>query len=81
MNVSRNLCDRERKFFFGNERAVSGVLYKNNFVSDLLGSQYLLEILQSSLTVKNNENGVKSGCFEKLLRWRAAIVFRNEGKI
>ena len=31
--------------FFGNEGTVSGVLYKNNFVSDLLGSQYLLEIL------------------------------------
>ena len=31
--------------FFGNEGAVSGVLYKNNFKSDLLGSQYLLEIL------------------------------------
>ena len=45
MNVSRNLCDGEHKVFFGNEGAVSGVLYKNNFVSDLLGSQYLLEIL------------------------------------
>ena len=28
-------------------------------LADLLGSQYLLEILQSSLTVKNNENGTK----------------------
>ena len=81
MNVSRNLCDRERKFFFGNERAVSGVLYKNNFVSDLLGSQYLFEILQTSLTFRNSENVVKSGCFEKLLRWRAPIFFRNEGRI
>ena len=67
--------------FFGNEGAVSGVLYKNNFVSDLLGSQYLLEILSSSLTVKNNENGVKGGCFEKLLRWRAPIFSRNDGRI
>ena len=56
-------------------------LFKSLLLADLLGSQYLLEILQSSLTVKNNKNGVKSGCFEKLLRWRAAIVFRNEGKI
>ena len=31
--------------FFRNEGAVSVVLYKNNFKSDLLGSQYLLEIL------------------------------------
>ena len=81
MNVSRNLCDGEHKVFFGNEGAVSGVLYKNNFVSDLLGSQYLFEILQTSLTFRNSENVVKSGCFEKLLRWRAPIFFRNEGRI
>ena len=57
------------------------VLCKNILLADLLLGQYLLEILQSSLTVKNNENGVKSGCFEKLLRWRAPIFFRNEGRI
>ena len=51
--------------FCQNEGAVSDVLHKNNFVSDLLGSQHLLEILQTSLTVKNSENGVKSGCFKK----------------
>ena len=56
-------------------------LFKSLLLADLLGSQYLLEILQSSLTVKNNENGVKSGCFEKLLQWRAPIFFRNEGRI
>ena len=57
MDVSKRLWDGEHKFL----------------ISDLLGSQYLFEILQTSLTVKNNENGVKSGCFEKLLRWRAPI--------
>ena len=46
---------------------------KNILLTDLSGGQYLFEILQTSLTVKNNENGVKSGCFEKLLRWRAPI--------
>ena len=61
--------------FYQNDGAVSGVLYKNNFVSDLLGSQHLLEILQTSLTVKNSENGVKSGCFKKLLQWRVPIFF------
>ena len=60
---------------FGNERAVSGILYKNNFVSDLLGSQHLFEILQTSLTFKNSENVVKSGCFEKCLQWRAPIFY------
>ena len=40
---------------------------ESDFVGDLLGSQYLFEILQASLTVKNGENVVKSGCFEKRL--------------
>ena len=48
---------------------------KNIFVADLLGSQYLFEILQTSLTVKNSENGVKYGCFEKCSRWRAPVFF------
>ena len=34
-------------------------------LSDLLGSQYLFEISQSSLIVKNSENGVRIRCFEK----------------
>ena len=61
--------------FYQNEGAVSGVLYKNNFVSDLLGSQHLLEILQTSLTVKNSENGVKSGCFKKRFAMESAYFF------
>ena len=68
-------------FFFGNEGAVSGVLYKINFVSDLLGKSAFIEILQTSFTFKNSENVVKSGCFQKLLLWRAAIYFRNGGRI
>ena len=35
------------------------------FFADLLRIQYLFEILQTSLTVKNSENVVKSGCFGK----------------
>ena len=54
---------------------------KNGFLAKLLGSQYLFEILHTSLTVKNSENVEKSGCFEKRLRWRAPISFRNEGGI
>ena len=50
-------------------------MWKNIFVADLLRSQYLFKILQTSLTVKNSENGVKSGCFEKYSRWRAPIFF------
>ena len=48
---------------------------KNILLADLLGSQHLLEILQTSLTFKNTEKVVKTGCFEKLLRWRASIFF------
>ena len=39
----------------------------NILLADLLGSQHLLQILQTSLTVKNSEKVVKIGCFEKCL--------------
>ena len=39
---------------------------KNILLADLLGSQHLLEIVQTSFTFKNSEEVVKNGCFEKL---------------
>ena len=66
------------QIFCWNEGAVSGVSYKNIFVADLLGSQYLFEILETSLTIKNSENVVKRGCFKKCLLWRAPVFFRTE---
>ena len=54
---------------------------KNIFLADLLGSQYLFKTLQTSLTIKNSEYMVKSGCFEKSLRWRPPNFFRNEGRM
>ena len=48
------------QIFYWHEGAVSSVLCKNIFVADLFGSQYLLEILWTSLTVKISENAVKS---------------------
>ena len=60
---------------------MQGVLCKNILLADSLGSQHLLVILQTSLTFKNSEKVVKSGCFEKRLRWRTPIFFRNEGGI
>ena len=71
----------ENAIFFWNKGEVEGVLCKNILLANLLGSQHLLEILQTSLTFKNSEKVVKSGCFEKLLRWRAPIFFGNEGGI
>ena len=61
------------QIFCWNEGAVSGILCKKIFVTDLSGSQHLFEILQTSLTFKNSENVVKSGCFEKPRRWKAPI--------
>ena len=64
MDVSKRLWDGEHKFL----------------ISDLLGSQYLFEILQTSLTVKNSENGVKSGCFKKKFAMESANFFPKWGK-
>ena len=44
-------------------------LCENILLADLLESQHLLEMLQTSLTFKNSEKVVKSGCFKKRLRW------------
>ena len=77
MDDSESICDGRRKFF-GKKRGVQGVLCKNSLLGDLLESQNLLEILQTSLTFRNSEKVVKSRCFEKLLRWRPPILFRNK---
>ena len=47
--------------FFGNKGGMWGVLCKNILLAYLSGSQHLYQILQSSLTVKNSENVLKSG--------------------
>ena len=41
----------------------------------------LFEIVRILLTVKNNKNIVKSGCFGKTLRWKALIISRNRGEL
>ena len=48
-------------------------LCKDAFLADLVESQYLFEIYYTPVTIKNNENVVKGGCFKKPLRWRAPI--------
>ena len=47
-------------------------------LAETIGSQYLFEILQTPLCVKNSENVVKSGCFKKGLRRRAPIFYQND---
>ena len=76
MDDSKNICDGEHKLLF-EIRDVSGILCKK-ILADLLGRQHLLEILQTSLAFENSKKVAKSGCFEKLFRWRAPILFRNE---
>ena len=51
-----------RKFLFEIKeecKVLKIIFVKNNFVSDLLGRQHLLQILQTSLTIKNSEKVVK----------------------
>ena len=62
--------------FFWNKKEVKGALWENILLTDLLGSHNLLEIFQTSLTFKNSEKVVKSGCFKKRLQWRALMLFR-----
>ena len=50
-------------------------------LTDWLGSQHFLEIVQTSFTLKSSEKVVKIGCFEKTFQWSATNFFRNEGGI
>ena len=71
-----HLCHGQHIFFFcWNEGLVSNVLCKNIFVTDLLGIQHLLEILQTSLIFKNSENVVKSGCFKNICNGQRQFLF------
>ena len=79
MDVPINFCNGEG-YSFRNEGGVSGVLCKNLFLADLLESQYLLEILKISLTVKNSENEVKSGSSKRLSHRGAQFFFNEEVK-
>ena len=46
-------------------------------LAHLLGSQHLFEILQTSLTFKNSENGVKADVLKNI--WRGSIFFEIDG--
>ena len=74
-------CVMESTSSLSEWRSSSDVLCKNIFVTDLLGSQHLFEILLTSHTFKNCENVEKSGCFENLLRRRAPFFLRNEWRM
>ena len=58
MDVSENLCDVEHSFFFEIMEGCKVSCIKNILLADLLGSQHLFEILQTSITVKNSEKWI-----------------------
>ena len=67
MDASKNLCDRKNQLLLEmKERCEISCAKILKFI-DLLGSQYLFQILQTLLTANNSKNVVKSGCFENIL--------------
>ena len=54
---------------------------KKCFLTDLLETQCLLEILHVSVTVKNSEYMVKSECFENSLQWRPPVFLTEAEKL
>ena len=53
------------QFLLSSKGGASDVFCKNVLLTYLLGNQHLFEILQTSLTFKNNENVVKNVCDEE----------------
>ena len=62
VDVSKSISHGECNLF-SNEEGVQDIFFKNILLADLLGNKHLFEILQPSLSFKNSEKVVKSGCF------------------
>ena len=65
MDVSKILCDGESKLFLEIKVGCEVSHVKTFFLVNLLGSQYLFQILQTSLTAKNSGKVVQM--FQKAL--------------
>ena len=80
MDVSKIICDRESQISFeviNDGKTVQGLLHINLYLADLLGSQYLFEILQTSRIIKNSD---KKGIFRKTLAIeRSNFFWMSEG--
>ena len=61
--------------FFEKLRTDASCLVQKYFLADLVASQYLFEILHTSLTAKTCENVVKIRCFEKTFAIECVIFF------
>ena len=66
-------CSMESTNFSGNGGAVLDVLYENNLQEIYKEVSIYLKYYKPHSLFKNSENVVKSGCFEKCLRWRASF--------
>ena len=53
-------------------------MYKNSFLADLLGSQHLFEILQTSFNVKNSENVVKVDVLKNVCNRECQLLFERK---
>ena len=73
MDASKNICDGVPIFFLNEGFWVTCA---KKFLVDLFGSQYVFEIIHASLTSNNSRNVIKSGCFEKPLRWKVPNFFK-----
>ena len=73
MNVNKNICDGELSNFFFEIKEGCKVSCVKIFLADLFGSQYVFEILHTSLTVTNSENVVKFGSF---LNWECKLFWK-----
>ena len=68
VEILKKLRDGEYPFFKIKEKYKISCV---NIFTNLIGSHCLFEILHTTLIVKNSENMIKSGCFEKPSRWTA----------
>ena len=65
MDGSKDFCEEKRNSFLEMKNGCEPSRVKIFFQMTLLGSHYIFEILQTSSTVKNRENKVKSACYER----------------
>ena len=73
MNVSKNIYDGDSQLFIEvQEGCKVSCLKKYWHFVNLLGGQYLFEILHTSPTVKASQNVLRSGCFLRLLWWECS---------
>ena len=79
MDLAKDFCDGERQRYFEMKQTYKVSLLKLSikylYFAKLPGVWFLFEKLHTLSTMKTSKNVVKSGCFSKILRWRAQVFF------